>query len=95
VQIVLAFAAGLVLMLVAASLFTNAVEWGARSLGMGHGMTGSVMAAVGTAMPETIVPIVALIAGGHQATQTAKQRASNLLCVTASVMEGVVTHNDD
>lgn len=70
-QIALAFALGLVLMLVAATLFTNAVEWGARSLGMGHGMTGSVMAAVGTAMPETIVPIVALISGGHEATQTA------------------------
>ena len=60
-QIALAFAGGLVLMVVAATLFTNAVEWGARSLGMGHGMTGSVMAAMGTAMPETIVTVVALI----------------------------------
>jgi len=90
VQIVLAFAAGLVLMLVAASLFTNAVEWGARSLGMGHGMTGSVMAAVGTAMPETIVPIVALIAGGHQATQTATGAILGAPLMLATIGLGMV-----
>ncbi len=70
-QIALAFVGGLLLMVVAAVLFTNGIESLAGRLGMGHAMTGSVMAAVGTAMPETIVPIVALIAGGAEADQTA------------------------
>ncbi|HVB14734.1 MAG TPA: hypothetical protein VNH38_08280 [Candidatus Dormibacteraeota bacterium] len=89
-QIALAFAGGLVLMLVAATLFTNAVEWGARSLGMGHGMTGSVMAAVGTAMPETIVPIVALISGGREATQTATGAILGAPLMLATIGLGLV-----
>ncbi|HUY53690.1 MAG TPA: hypothetical protein VMV23_00840 [Candidatus Nanopelagicaceae bacterium] len=89
-QIALAFAAGLVLMLIAATLFTNAVEWGARSLGMGHGMTGSVMAAVGTAMPETIVPVVALIAGGREATQTATGAILGAPLMLATIGLGLV-----
>jgi cation:H+ antiporter len=89
-QIALAFVAGLVLMLVAAVLFTNAVEWGARSLGMGHGMTGSVMAAVGTAMPETIVPIVALISGGREASQTATGAILGAPLMLATIGLGLV-----
>jgi cation:H+ antiporter len=89
-QIVLAFAGGLVLMLLAATLFTNAVEWAARCLGMGHGMTGSVMAAVGTAMPETIVPIVALISGGRGASQTATGAILGAPLMLASVGLGMV-----
>ncbi|HVC38857.1 MAG TPA: hypothetical protein VNH20_02630 [Candidatus Dormibacteraeota bacterium] len=89
-QIALAFAGGLVLMLIAASLFTNAIEWAARSLGLGHGMTGSVMAAVGTAMPETIVPVIALIAGGHQATQTATGAILGAPLMLATVGLGLV-----
>jgi cation:H+ antiporter len=90
VQIALAFAGGLVLMVVAATLFTNAVEWGARSLGMGHGMTGSVMAAIGTAMPETIVPVVALISGGHEATQTATGAILGAPLMLATIGLGLV-----
>lgn len=89
-QIALAFAGGLVLMVVAATLFTNAVEWGARSLGMGHGMTGSVMAAMGTAMPETIVPVVALISGGHEATQTATGAILGAPLMLATIGLGLV-----
>jgi cation:H+ antiporter len=58
-------------MLAAAVLFTNAVEWGAGTLGLGHGVTGSILAAIGTALPESIVPVVALIGGGAGAAQTA------------------------
>jgi cation:H+ antiporter len=75
---------------VAAALFTNAVEWGARSLGMGHGMTGSVMAAIGTAMPETIVPVVALLSGGHEATQTATGAILGAPLMLATVGLGLV-----
>jgi cation:H+ antiporter len=46
-----------------AFLFTNAVEWLGHRLGLGEGAVGSLLAAVGTAMPETLIPIVALIGG--------------------------------
>ena len=48
----------------AAELFTNALEHIGERLGVSEGVTGSVFAAVGTAMPETIVPLVAILAGG-------------------------------
>src|ERR1700761_472812 len=44
-----------------ALLFTNAVEWLGHGLGMGEGAVGSVLAAVGTAAPETLIAIVALL----------------------------------
>jgi cation:H+ antiporter len=46
----------------AASLFTNAVEIMGSRLNMGQGAVGSVLAAVGTALPETTIPIVAVLA---------------------------------
>jgi cation:H+ antiporter len=44
-----------------ALLFTNAVEWLGHRLRLGEGAVGSVLAAVGTATPETLIAIVALI----------------------------------
>lgn len=44
-----------------ALLFTNAVEWIGHKLEVGVGAVGSILAAVGTAMPETLIAIVALI----------------------------------
>ena len=53
--------------LAAAELFTNAVEWTGHKLNLNEGVVGSVLAAVGTAMPETLIPVVAIlfIGGGH------------------------------
>ena len=51
----------LVAILGAAVLFTNAVELLGDRLGLGHGAVGSVLAAVGTALPETMIPIVAIL----------------------------------
>lgn len=50
----------LALILVAAEIFTNAVEWLGVRLRLNSGVVGSILAAVGTAMPETIIPIVAI-----------------------------------
>jgi cation:H+ antiporter len=47
--------------LTGALLFTNAIEWIGHRLGVGEGAVGSVLAAVGTATPETLIAIVALI----------------------------------
>jgi len=54
----------LLLVFIAAELFTNALEFIGERMGVSEGVTGSIFAAVGTAMPETIVPIVAILAGG-------------------------------
>lgn len=47
--------------LTGALLFTNAVEWIGHRLEVGEGAVGSILAAVGTAMPETLIAIVALL----------------------------------
>jgi cation:H+ antiporter len=55
--------ASFAVILAGALLFTNAVEWIGHRIGMGEGAVGSLLAAVGTAMPETIIAIIALIEG--------------------------------
>ncbi len=57
-------ALALVLVFAAAQAFTNALEFLGERMGVSEGVTGSIFAAVGTALPETIVPIVAILAGG-------------------------------
>ena len=57
-------AGGFVCILVGAAAFTNGIEWLGRRLGLGEGPTGSVLAAVGTGTPETVVPIVAILFTG-------------------------------
>ncbi|HVW46602.1 MAG TPA: hypothetical protein VHA76_06095 [Solirubrobacterales bacterium] len=53
--------ASFAIVLSGALLFTNAVEWFGHVLGLGEGAVGSVLAAVGTATPETLIAIIALI----------------------------------
>lgn len=67
----LLFAGGLVVIVAAAEAFTNAVEWAGFRLNLGSGPTGSLLAALGTALPETVVPIVALIRGAADADRVA------------------------
>jgi len=52
----------LLIILVGAEAFTNALEHIGERLGISEGVTGSIFAAVGTAMPETMVPIFAILA---------------------------------
>ena len=49
--------------LAGAELFTNAVEWLGHELGLAERAVGSVLAAVGTALPETMIPLVAIVFG--------------------------------
>jgi cation:H+ antiporter len=64
---VLLLAVAFLVILVGAELFTNGIEWFGRKLGLAEGAVGSVLAAVGTALPETMIPIVAIgfSAGEH------------------------------
>jgi cation:H+ antiporter len=58
-------AAAFAIILLGAVLFTNAVEWLAHRLELGSGAAGSVLAAVATALPESTIPIVAIIGGSE------------------------------
>ncbi len=72
-QLVLSLAA----ILGAAVLFTNAVEMLGDRLNLGQGAIGSILAAVGTALPETMIPVVALI-GAALAGESAGAAASEI-----------------
>lgn len=58
VLVLLAIIAGIV---VACEAFTNSIEWLGKLLKLNEGAVGSVLAAVGTALPETIIPIIAIV----------------------------------
>lgn len=45
------------------ALFTNAIEWVGHRFELSEGAVGSVLAAVGTALPETLVPMIAILSG--------------------------------
>jgi cation:H+ antiporter len=64
-------AASFAVILAGALLFTNAVEWLGRRLEVGEGAVGSLLAAVGTAMPESFIPIVAVIGGAEGSEEVA------------------------
>ncbi|HEY9745642.1 MAG TPA: hypothetical protein V6C99_05445 [Oculatellaceae cyanobacterium] len=53
----------LVLIVLTCALFTNAIEWVGHRFNLSEGAVGSVLAAVGTALPETLVPIIAIVSG--------------------------------
>lgn len=55
------------IILVSAELFTNGVEWLGKVLKLSEGAIGSLLAAVGTALPETLIPIIAIVFGHDQA----------------------------
>ena len=56
-QLLLSF----VIILIGCEFFTNAVEWVGKRYNLSEGAVGSVLAAVGTAMPETLIPIIAIV----------------------------------
>ena len=61
------------LLLAGAEIFTNGIEWLGHRLGVSESATGSILAAVGTALPETMIPVIAIIqqeaAGGTAADE--------------------------
>ena len=63
--------ASFAVILAGALLFTNAVEWIGHRLQLGEGAVGSLLAAVGTAMPETLISIVALLGAKEGADDVA------------------------
>jgi cation:H+ antiporter len=80
--------------LIAAELFTNAVEWTGHKLNLNEGVVGSILAAVGTAMPETLIPVVAILfvggeGGGHEVGVGAILGAPFMLATLAMFITGL------
>lgn len=81
-----------VVILLGAKLFTNAVEWAGLRLGMVEGAVGSLLAAVGTAMPETMIAVIALFAATSDSKEVAIGAivgAPFMLATVAMVVVGV------
>jgi cation:H+ antiporter len=60
---VLLFVVSVVVTLGGCALFTNAIEWLGKRFGISEGAVGSVFAAIGTTLPETSIPIIAIFFG--------------------------------
>jgi cation:H+ antiporter len=58
---VIGFVVALVAIILGAAFFTNAIEILGGRLGMRQGAVGSLLAAVGTALPESMIAIVAIL----------------------------------
>lgn len=54
------FLLSFIIILAGCEFFTNGIEWVGKLLRLGEGAVGSILAAVGTALPETTIPLVAL-----------------------------------
>jgi cation:H+ antiporter len=82
------------LLLAGAVVFTNAVEWAGLRLGLGTGAVGSLLAAVATALPESVIPVVAILSGEQtgQIAIGAILGAPFLLGTLAMLLVGVSTH---
>jgi cation:H+ antiporter len=85
--------ASFAVMVAGALVFTNAVEWLGLRLDLGHAAVGSVLAGVATAMPESLIPVVAIIGGrqGDEIAIGAVIGAPFLLATLAMAVTGAAT----
>ena len=60
---ILLFLGSAVAIYVACEFFVNGVEWVGQRLAMGETATGTILAAFGTALPESVVTLVAVVFG--------------------------------
>jgi cation:H+ antiporter len=88
---------GLLVILAGSELFTNGIEWFGHKLNLAEGAVGSVLAAVGTALPETMIPIIAIVftgssggegSGGHGVGVGAILGAPFMLATLAMLVTG-------
>ena len=83
----------LVVILIGAELFTNGMEWFGRKLNLAEGAVGSVLAAIGTALPETMIPVIAILfsssASSHEVGVGAILGAPFMLSTLAMFVTGL------
>jgi cation:H+ antiporter len=60
----------LAIILIACEFFTNGIEWLGKKLSLGAGVVGSIFAAIGTCLPETLIPMIAILSGGDSEHKT-------------------------
>jgi cation:H+ antiporter len=83
------------IILLGAEAFTNSLEHFGERLGISEGVTGSIFAAVGTALPETMVPLFAILLGTgsetlrHEVAVGAILGAPLLLATVAFFLVGI------
>ncbi len=58
----------LVIILFSCEVFTNGVEWLGKKLNLSQGAVGSILAAIGTALPETLLPVIAVFTASNHET---------------------------
>lgn len=79
--------------LLGAEVFVNGIEWLGKKLNLSEGAVGSVLAAVGTALPETIIPLIAILftreGQGHEIGIGAILGAPLMLSTLAMFVTGV------
>lgn len=91
---VVLLAAGFAAILTGALLFTNAVEWAGSRLELGVGAVGTILAAVSTALPESVIPVVAILRGDPGSTDVAVGAivgAPFMLATIAMALIGIAT----
>lgn len=66
---IVVLAISFVIILLGAELFTNGIEWFGHKLELAEGAVGSVLAAVGTALPETMIPTIAIVFGTGESAE--------------------------
>ncbi|MEO7128753.1 MAG: sodium:calcium antiporter [Rhodoferax sp.] len=59
-----------VVIYLACEYFVNGVEWVGRKLAVGQQATGSILAAFGTALPETVITFIAVVFGASAAQKS-------------------------
>lgn len=79
----------LIVILAGAETFTNALEHLGERLKISEGVTGSIFAAVGTALPEAIVPVVAILSTA--ATQEVREEVGVGAILGAPMMLSTLT----
>lgn len=81
------------IILIGAEIFVNGVEWLGKKLHLSEGAVGSVLAAVGTALPETMIPLIAILFGhedtGHEIGIGAILGAPLMLSTLAMFVAGI------
>ena len=80
----------LLVILIGAEIFTNALEHLGERLKISEGITGSIFAAVGTALPETMVPIVAILSTAS--TQAVREEVGVGAILGAPLMLSTALH---
>lgn len=61
------FILSFVVILASCEFFTNGVEWVGKRFCLSEGAIGSLLAAIGTALPETLIPLIAILFIGGSA----------------------------